>query len=80
MVLEGPRGEVLDLRGGLRGHLVERLTEPTPEDVVREVQHYAFARLPQASAVAVAVGHGAVVAYAGSEGEDRKGWGIIEID
>jgi len=55
---------------------------PTPEDVVREVQQYAFARLPQASAVAVpeAVGHGAVVAYAGSDGEDRKGWGIIEID
>ena len=23
---------------------------------------------------------GAVVAYAGSESEDRKGWGIIEID
>ena len=59
-----------------------RPVPPTPEDVVREVQHYAFARLPQASSVAVAeaVGHGAVVAYAGSEGEDRKGWGIIEID
>ena len=55
---------------------------PTPEDVVREVQQYAFSRLPQASAMAVpeAVGHGAVVAYAGSDGEDRKGWGIIEID
>ena len=36
VVLEGPRGEVLDLRGGLRRDLVEGLTEPTPEDVVEQ--------------------------------------------
>ncbi len=36
VVLEGPRGEVLDLRGGLRRNLVEGLTEPTPEDVVEQ--------------------------------------------
>lgn len=59
-----------------------RPVPPTPEDVVREVQHYSFARLPQASSVPVGetMGHGAVVAYAGSDGDDRKGWGIIEID
>ncbi len=59
-----------------------RPTPPTPEDVVREVQLYAFARLPQAPAAPApeAVDHGAVVAYAGADTEDRKGWGIIEID
>jgi len=43
---------------------------PGEDDVAREIQSYAEARLPQAEpALAVAAG-----------AEDRKGWGIIEID
>ncbi len=55
-----------------------RPTPPTEDDVVREVQRYAMSRLPQpepAPALALAGG-------GGDEGphEDRKNWGIIEID
>jgi hypothetical protein len=46
-----------------------------PEDVAREVQRYAVARLPQTEAVPA-------LAYAGVDAspEERKSWGIIEID
>ncbi|HEY6616592.1 MAG TPA: hypothetical protein VIZ32_18800, partial [Vicinamibacterales bacterium] len=49
--------------------------EPTEEDVVREVQHYALTRVPPREAVPA-------LAYAGVEAspEERKSWGIIEID
>ncbi len=52
-----------------------RPTPPTEEEVAREVQHYALARLPQAEAAPA-------LAYAGVEAtpEERKSWGIIEID
>jgi hypothetical protein len=52
-----------------------RPTPPSEDEVVREVQRYALARVPQPEpAVALA--------YAGVEAtpEERKGWGIIEID
>ena len=49
--------------------------EPTEEDVVREVQNYAMARVPPRESVPA-------LAYAGVEAspEERKSWGIIEID
>jgi len=58
-----------------------RPTPPTTEEVAREVQQYAFARLPQnAAPTAENLTEAPVMAYAGADGEDRKGWGIIEID
>ena len=52
-----------------------RTTPPADEDVAREVQRYAHARVP-AHEPAVAL------AYAGADAspEERKSWGIIEID
>ena len=69
-----------------------RPVPPPPEDVAREVQVYAMARLQSAAppapraaaeAVAPAAAPSPELAYAGVEvsvGDDRKGWGIIEID
>jgi len=55
---------------------------PSQEDVAREVQQYAFARLPQSvpAATPEPLAEAPVMVYAGAEAEDRKGWGIIEID
>ena len=55
----------------LNGHT----TAPTEEDVAREVQRYALARVPSREAVPA-------LAYAGVDAtpEERKSWGIIEID
>ena len=56
-----------------------RPTPPSTEEVVREVQRYALARMPQpepAPALAYA-GAGAAIE---PTPEERKGWGIIEID
>jgi hypothetical protein len=52
---------------------------PTDEDVVREVQHYAVARVPAREAAPP------MLAFAGAgpgepSAEERKSWGIIEID
>jgi hypothetical protein len=52
-----------------------RPVEPNDEDVVREVQHYAHTRVPVREAQPA-------MAYAGVDvsPEERKSWGIIEID
>jgi hypothetical protein len=56
-----------------------RPTPPTEEDVVREVQRYALGRVPQPEPAAA-------LAFAGAGGpieptpDERKSWGIIEID
>jgi hypothetical protein len=71
-----------------------RPVPPPPEDVAREVQGYASVRLqtlvparPAATPTPAAAPAGNApspeLAYAGveaSSGDDRKGWGIIEID
>jgi hypothetical protein len=48
---------------------------PSDEDVAREVQAYAMSRLPQPEPAMVTAGGGRDIAD-----EDRKPWGIIEID
>jgi hypothetical protein len=52
-----------------------RPTPPTEEDVVHEVQRYALARMPKPEPAPA-------LAYAGMDAtpEERKSWGIIEID
>jgi hypothetical protein len=52
-----------------------RPTPPTVDDVVSEVQRYALTRLPRSEPAPA-------LAYAGVEAtpEERKSWGIIEID
>ena len=52
-----------------------RPVPPAAEDVAREVQRYAVGRLPQSEPVPA-------LAYAGVEAsaDERKSWGIIEID
>jgi hypothetical protein len=53
-----------------------RPTPPTEDEIAREVQHYTVARVPHIGEPAP------VLAYAGTDAtpEERKGWGIIEID
>ncbi len=53
-----------------------RPSSPADEDVAREVQSYALSRLPQAEPAMVIAGGGEGVLAA----DDRKPWGIIEID
>jgi hypothetical protein len=52
-----------------------RSTPPTEEDVAREVQRYALTRIPPSEPTPA-------LAYAGVDAtvEERKNWGIIEID
>src|SRR5687767_1558671 len=47
---------------------------PSDEDVAREVQSYALARLPRPEPAMVVAGGGEIL------DDDRKPWGIIEID
>jgi hypothetical protein len=53
-----------------------RPTCPTDEDVAREVQSYALSRLPQPEPAMVVAGGG----ESDLADDDRKPWGIIEID
>jgi hypothetical protein len=53
-----------------------RPTPPTEEDVVREVQRYALGRVPQPEPAALAYAGAAIDATP----DERKSWGIIEID
>jgi hypothetical protein len=52
-----------------------RPVPPSPDEIAREVQQYAVARLPHAEPMPA-------LAYAGADAspEERKSWGIIEID
>jgi hypothetical protein len=53
-----------------------RPTPPSEEELVREVHRYALPRLPQPSEPTLAM----AAAGAVPSDEERKGWGIIEID
>jgi len=53
-----------------------RPSNPGDEDVAREVQSYALSRLPQSEPTMVIAGGGEGMLAA----DDRKPWGIIEID
>jgi hypothetical protein len=53
-----------------------RPSEPSDEDVAREVQSYALSRLPHAEPAMVIAG----VSESDVVEDDRKSWGIIEID
>ena len=53
-----------------------RASAPTEDDLAREVHRYALPRLPQQHEPALAM----ATAGGGPADEDRKAWGIIEID
>ena len=53
-----------------------RPTPPSEEELVREVHRYALPRLPQPSEPTLAMAAAGVV----PSDDERKGWGIIEID
>jgi hypothetical protein len=53
-----------------------RATAPTDDDVAREIHHYALPRLPQPQAEPAL----AMATAGGGSDEDKKEWGIIEID
>src|SRR5580704_3544796 len=52
-----------------------RASAPTDDDLAREIHRYALPRLPQAEPTLAMVAAGA-----SSSEEDKKAWGIIEID
>lgn len=52
-----------------------RCTPPTEDDIAREVHRYALPRLPQSEPALVMASAGA-----GASDDDKKPWGIIEID
>ncbi len=52
-----------------------RCTAPTDDDIAREVHRYALPRLPQSEPALVMAAAGA-----GPTDDDKKAWGIIEID
>ncbi len=52
-----------------------RAAAPTEDDMAREIRRYALPRLPQGEPTLAMVAAGT-----GSSEEDKKAWGIIEID
>ena len=52
-----------------------RASAPTEDDVAREIHRYALPRLPQPHEPALAL-----AAAGGAPEDDKKPWGIIEID
>ena len=54
-----------------------RATSPSDDDVAREVHRYALPRLPQAEPALAMVSAGAAPSR---PDDDKKAWGIIEID
>jgi len=57
-----------------------RPVPPTEEEVAREVQRYALARVPQRQEQAPALAYAGAGAGIEATPEERKSWGIIEID
>ncbi len=57
-----------------------RPSPPTEEDVAREVQRYAAARMPQRHEPAPALAYAGAGAAIDPSADERKSWGIIEID
>jgi hypothetical protein len=57
-----------------------RPAPPTEEDVAREVQRYALARMPQRQEPAPALAYAGAAAGLDVTADERKSWGIIEID
>jgi len=56
-------------------------TRPADDDVIREVRDYAASRMPAAEPVpAPAMAYAGAGAGGGAGADDRKNWGIIEID
>jgi len=55
-------------------------TPPTEEDVAREVQRYSAARMPKRPEAAPALAYAGAGAPIEVSAEERKSWGIIEID
>ena len=53
-----------------------RASAPTDDDLAREIHRYALPRLPQQQEPALAMAAAGGVA----SDDDRKSWGIIEID
>ena len=53
---------------------------PTEDDVAREVHRYALPRLPQAEPALALATAGPAGSTSPAVEDDRKGWGIIEID
>ena len=52
-----------------------RASAPTDDDLAREIHQYALPRLPQPREPALAM-----AAAGGAPEDDKKPWGIIEID
>jgi len=57
-----------------------RASPPTEEEVAREVQRYAASRVPQRQEPAPALAYAGAGAAIEVSPEERKSWGIIEID
>jgi hypothetical protein len=57
-----------------------RVSPPTEDDLAREIHRYALPRLPQTEPAAQAPALVMATAGGGHAEDDKKPWGIIEID